>query len=1366
MGPPNSTDFSNDDFGNDADGDVTMGDAEESDVAAVDVAVVAAAAAPTTKRSRFIEAQRKRIEEKKRKAAEQKAAVAARVQAAQEATARAVAKQNANVHTARGTGGWWDQSESSKTASSSSSSNFSTSSSPNSTSNGMASTNATPAIDMIPKCMERAKDEDGDEYECIRMYFLDAYERQDRIYMFGKVWVPSDGQAVTKPGEGNGSFQSICVQITGNERQLFFLPRHWENPDQVDKVELYKEVKSLLLRGPLGSHDTFRCKFVDRNYAFELQGVPRQTTSYMKCKYSAKHGMLDNGLEGKHFSKCFGARTNCLENFLLKRRIMGPCWIEIRDPKNGTNASWCRVEALIENPKDVSVCKGSRNLDAPPVVVMSLDVKTRVNKQQKHEVVMISALVHKDVLQDKPTPNEMHRTKIGHFTVARSFAGPGLPGHISEQTRSELAAGRKAGKVNLKILGSSERGLLQFAMGQMSSYDPDMIVGHNINGHTMDVLMHRMSELRVSNWSRIGRLNLATFPRAYQRGKPANTRNFDRLAIGRLVVDTYSTAKELVRSESVYTLKAMAKKYCKAERLEILPLDVPNYFATTKSLLHLQHHTENGAYLSLQLMFRLEMLPLTKQLTNLGGNLWSKTLSGGRAERIEYLLLHEFHRRKYIVPDKIYKKKKGNGRREKSKYAGGLVLEPKKGLYDKYVLLLDFNSLYPSIIQEYNICFTTVERQLEGQENVDTSYGTTEEEQKAAGGDGMSNFVIPELPDATASTDSSGKRVWAVLPTLLKTLISRRSVVKRALKQEQDPIKKRLLHNKQLALKLTANSMYGCLGFKQSRFYAAPIAALVTQTGRELLQNTCDMTNAMGYEVIYGDTDSIMVYTNSTDLKEVQNIGKKVKKEVNKLYNLLEIEIDGVYKTMLLLKKKKYAAVMVKDKPDGSYVLETETKGLDLVRRDWCQLSKDIGLRCLEKILSGQETEEVVASIHEDCTNVAKSMRNGEVPLEKFSITKGLSKAPKDYPNAKNMPHVMVALGMVKNGRPVNVGDHIPYVICNETHPGIPETSKQSAATRAYHPDAVKAARERFAQEQQQATSSSTSTSTSATSSSSSTEGGTGDEKKKPALTIDIEWYLSQQILPPTERLCDPIEGTSRSMIATHLGLDVQKYAMSSYSGMSVDEDLIGYTPSTQMPDLQRYKNCRPLAVTCPSCKHTTSFTGVLNFVESGTSALQEAKSGLICKSCNQHEFSLAHMTNMLDMSIRQMTLEYYAGWSECTESTCANKTRQCSCLGGVCIMPECGSNTNETFSAGALYTQLKFYESLFDLQKWSEQLKEKLGMANLKQYLGTEQYEAFAALKERVNSHLATSDYQWIRPQMWESVFGGAKMGNKRVMA
>jgi DNA polymerase alpha subunit A len=1047
----------------------------------------------------------------------------------------------------------------------------------------------------------------------------------------------------------------------------------------------------------------------------------------------------------------------------------------VREPTKGQNASWCNVEALVDDSKLISVCSGSRNLEAPPIVVMSLDIKTRVNKKQEHEIVMISALVHKDVLTDKPTPNEMGRNNIAHFTVGRSAAGPGLPGHINDQTRKGLQMGRQKGTNNLKLLGSSERGMLQYVMTQVSKYDPDCIVGHNILGHSMDCLMHRMSKLKVSNWSKIGRLNLSQFPRAYRAGASAKMHNFERLAVGRLVVDTYATAKELIRSEVEYTLKHLAKKFLKENRLEILPLDVPNYFQSCESLLHLQKHTENGCYLAMSLMFRLEMLPVTKQLTNLGGCLWSKTLSGGRAERIEYLLLHEFHRRKYIVPDKRYKKK-GSGKRGKSKYAGGLVLEPKKGLYDKYVLLLDFNSLYPSIIQEYNICFTTVERQLEGQKNVDNSSGVSEANQKAAGGDGMSDFVVPDLPDLTGSNNSNGERDWAVLPTLLRTLIQRRSVVKKQLKAEKDPDKKSLLNNKQLALKLTANSMYGCLGFQNSRFYASPIAALVTGTGREILQNTCDLAQGMGYEVIYGDTDSIMIYTNSTDLDQVQEIGKKIKKEVNKMYRLLEIEIDGVYKTMLLLKKKKYAAIIVNNKSDGSHTLSLEKKGLDLVRRDWCQLSKDLGTRCLELIMSGKETEEVVEIIHQDCNNVAKQMRNNEVPLEKYSITKSLSKAPKDYPNAKNMPHVMVALGMVKAGRPVNVGDHIPYVICNEINPDADPSKKDSPASRAFHPDAVLMARERFEQEEQQGTSSSSSSSSSASSSASSSSSGNGEngapKKGKAALTVDVEWYLSTQMLPPTERLCDPIEGTSRSILAEHFGLDAQKYATASYSGMSLDEDLIGYTPSTQMPDVQRYKDCKPFIVTCPGCKQSTSFSGIFNFVEDEATGLPEAKSGMICAACGEHTFSLPHMTNMLDMSIRQLTLEYYEGWNQCTESTCNNVTRQCSSLGGVCIVPQCGSNTVESFSAGQLYTQLKYYETLFDLSKYSAMLKDKLGLSNPKSVLGSngeEQLDDFAKLKERVKSHLATSDYQWIRPTMWYQVFGGSasgSRGNKRVHA
>jgi DNA polymerase alpha subunit A len=104
----------------------------------------------------------------------------------------------------------------------------------------------------------------------------------------------------------------------------------------------------------------------------------------------------------------------------------------------------------------------------------------------------------------------------------------------------------------------------------------------------------------------------------------------------------------------------------------------------------------------------------------------NKTLNGGRAERNEYILLHEFHRLKYICPDKTWGKKTAvvvkqepedndpeavkttKGKRDK--YKGGLVFEPKRGLWDKFIPVMDFNSLYPSIIQEYNIDFTTVEK--------------------------------------------------------------------------------------------------------------------------------------------------------------------------------------------------------------------------------------------------------------------------------------------------------------------------------------------------------------------------------------------------------------------------------------------------------------------------------------------------------------------------------------------------------------------------------------------------------------------------------------------------------------------------------
>jgi len=216
---------------------------------------------------------------------------------------------------------------------------------------------------------------------------------------------------------------------------------------------------------------------------------------------------------------------------------------------------------------------------------------------------------------------------------------------------------------------------------------------------------------------------------------------------------------------------------------------------SSERIFSLVEHTEKDAYLTFMLMLHLSIIPLTKQLTNIAGNLWFRSLQNARAERNEMLLLHEFKKKKFILPDKKMPSakdmrrglvedfeepeaqgKKG-GKRKKAAYAGGLVIEPKAGFYDNIILLLDFNSLYPSIIQEYNLCFTTVNRRptknfdgsdIKNKFNVD---GDEDEVEEA------------ELPDKNVNLKD------AVLPNVLRDLVQKRKAVKDKMKNEKDAVK-------------------------------------------------------------------------------------------------------------------------------------------------------------------------------------------------------------------------------------------------------------------------------------------------------------------------------------------------------------------------------------------------------------------------------------------------------------------------------------------------------------------------------------------------------------------------------------------------
>lgn len=222
------------------------------------------------------------------------------------------------------------------------------------------------------------------------------------------------------------------------------------------------------------------------------------------------------------------------------------------------------------------------------------------------------------------------------------------------------------------------------------------------------------------------------------------------------------------------------------------------------------------------------------------------------------------------------------------------------------------------------------------------------------------------------------------------------------MKSERDQQKLQQLEIRQKAIKLTANSMYGCLGFSSSRFHAKAIAALITKTGRNTLLNTKDIAeNKLGFNVVYGDTDSIMINTGTANLNQSLDMGRRLKAEVNVLYKCLEIEIDGIFKSLLLLKKKKYAALKYENPGTPDEKVIQEMKGLDMVRRDWCPLSKNVGNYVLTQILSGKSREEVVLTLNEYLSDIGDKMKNNQISLADYVITKQLTRALSDYSDIK-----------------------------------------------------------------------------------------------------------------------------------------------------------------------------------------------------------------------------------------------------------------------------------------------------------------------------------------------------------------------------
>lgn len=577
----------------------------------------------------------------------------------------------------------------------------------------------------------------------------------------------------------------------------------------------------------------------------------------------------------------------------------------------------------------------------------------------------------------------------------------------------------------------TEKEMLEELISIIMDYDPDIITGYNINNFDMPYILERMRQNDV----------LPMFGRCKKHVTKNQIMSRFKINItGRVMVDSFEIVKRDF-SLKRYDLNTVSNELLGEGKVDVKKSQIEKFWKGDQEKFRtLIRYSRKDSELAMKLVLKLNLLDKYIALAKISGTLLQDILDSGETTRIENLILRGFNKEDFVLPcrpdgSEVSKREKVR----KVELKGGYVIEPDKGLHSS-VIVLDFKSMYPSLIRTFNICPTTL-----------ITNG------------GVENPIV--APSGAKFVPESVRK--GIIPKILGRLMEERQKVKREIRKDYNSEKIRELRAEEFALKIMSNAFYGHFGYPRAKIYSMDIANSITAFGRETIKKTKEfIEKEFGYRVVYGDTDSVMVKIPHEKLEEIKKAGEEVAKRVTSvLKGIMELEFEKVFKRFLPLTKKRYAAWCFEFGEEG-WKETMETKGIETVRRDWCDLTSETIDRVLDIILKKNDIKEAVRYFKE----VADSMVGGKVPIQKLVVTKTMTKKAERY--AGIQPHAEL-VKKIKKRSPAEcpgVGDRIGYVIVKG-----PELLSKRAEDPLYI-----------------------------------------IEKKLP---IDSRYYIENQLLPPLERI-------------------------------------------------------------------------------------------------------------------------------------------------------------------------------------------------------------------------------------------------------
>ena len=584
--------------------------------------------------------------------------------------------------------------------------------------------------------------------------------------------------------------------------------------------------------------------------------------------------------------------------------------------------------------------------------------------------------------------------------------------------------------------------------------DPDVITGYNIDGFDLAYIYNRATLLNIDEhvlklgrqcW-KVSQLDKSTF---YSSAYGFN--EFKRLPMsGRITLDTFWRIKQDHKLKS-YKLNDVAFHFLKEKKEDVHYTEITPLFHGTKpgisgpdGRMRLAKYCIQDSVLPIRILLKTRVITDSIEMSRVGGVPLQYVFQRGQQIKVYSTIIKKCLQKGYMIQDQkltkslllnylvksgmkediarslIYEEEedeessevKPKAKKKKATFQGATVLTAKVGAHFDPIVTMDFASLYPSIMRGYELCYCNVilDDSVEVPSHLEVETLTL--------GDGRVCKIVQET---------------GIIPTILTEFVSARKRVKRMMAEETDLEKKDLLNSRQLALKVLCNSVYGFSGTRKGYLPFMILAELTTLVGRKMIETTQTtvIDHYPGSEIIYGDTDSVMVNfhiegTNDEEcLKEAFRIGEECAAFVTKKFKPPnELEMEKIYRPYLLFNKKRYAGLKYESYTDTP---TQDMKGIAIVRRDVCNFTQTVMRELLDILLNSRD----VKKAQDIARNHIKNLLDGKVCDKDLTICKLLSK--KKYEGS--VPHAALATKLMlrdKNTAP-SVGDRVDYVIVKQT---------------------------------------------------------------------------------------------------------------------------------------------------------------------------------------------------------------------------------------------------------------------------------------------------------------------------------------------